>query len=87
MAVTDFNYFNYTDAYIITVYARAAEGEAVPAKTVVGRADARRIEGEVECITRIRRISPRRPSVTVDASVPQTTVTDIDGPAANIITV
>lgn len=35
-------------------------------------------------MTKIRRISPRRPSVTVDARVPQTTAIDIDEPAANI---
>ncbi len=62
--------------------ARAAEGEAVPATVVVGRVDARRKEAEVVCITKIGRISPRRPSVTTEARAPQTTVTDGDVPAA-----
>ena len=70
--------------YIITVYARAAEGEGIPAIVVTGRVDARRIESEVVCITRIRRIGPGRPSVTVDARAPQTTVIDIGVPAANV---
>ena len=74
---------NIPPLYIITVYTRAAEGEAMPAIAVVGRVDARRIEAEDVRITKIRRISPRRPSVTVDARVPQTTVSDIDVPAAN----
>ena len=45
--------------YILyTVYARAAEGEAVVAIAVEGRVDARRIEVEVEYITNTRRMSP-----------------------------
>ncbi len=74
---------NIPPLYIITVYTRAAEGEAVVAIAVVGRADGRRIEAEDVRITKIRRIIPRRPSATVDARVPQTTVSDIDVPAAN----
>ena len=49
---------------------------------VVGRVEVGCIEGEIECITRIRRISLRRPSVTVDARGPQMTNVDIDFPAA-----
>ena len=62
--------------------ARAAEGEAVPAIAVAGRVDARRIEGETVCITKIRRISPGRPSVTVEARVSQTTIVNNNIPAA-----
>ncbi len=35
--------------YIITVYTRAAEGEAAPAATDAGRVDVRRMEGEIVC--------------------------------------
>ncbi len=62
--------------------ARAAEGEAVPATVVAGRADARRMEVEEVCSSDIREISPRRSPVTEDARAPQTTVTDRDVPAA-----
>ena len=68
--------------YIITVYARAAEGETDPAIEVAGRVDARRIEEKEVCIINTRRISPGRPPVTVDARAPQTTVIDIEAPAA-----
>ena len=70
----------------ITVYARAAEGEAVPAMVAAGRVDIRCEETKDVYITKIRRISPRRPSVTVDARVTQTTAIDTDGPAASSIT-
>ena len=67
----------------ITVYARAAEGEAVPAMVAAGRVDIRCEETKDVYITKIRRISPRRPSVTTGTRVPQATDIDTDIPAAN----
>ena len=67
---------------IITVYARAAEGEGVIASETARRVDARHTEAEVVCTINIRRISPWRPPVTVDARVPQATTTNINIPAA-----
>ncbi len=56
----------------------------MPAIVVAGRVDDSRIEAEAVRITRIRRISLRRPSVADDARVSQTTAIDIDEPAANV---
>ena len=67
---------------IITVYARAAEGEGVIASETAGRVDARCSETEAVCMTKIRRIGTYGPSVTVEARVPQTTATNINIPAA-----
>ena len=58
---------------IIVAYARAAEGEAMPAIVAVGRVDARSSKDKIVCITKTRRISPGRPFVTV--------ATDVDVPA------
>ena len=67
---------------IITVYARAVEGEGVIASETARRVDARCSETEAVCMTKIRRIGTYGPSVTVDARVPQTAVIDIDAAAA-----
>ncbi len=55
----------------------------MPAIVVAGRVDDSRIEAEAVRITRIRRISLRRPSVADDARIPQPADADIDKPAAN----
>ena len=67
---------------IITVYARATEGEGVIASETAGRVDARCSETEAVCMTKIRRIGTYGPSVTDDARVPQATTTNINIPAA-----
>lgn len=68
---------------IITVYARAAEGEPVPTIAVEGRVNSGHIEEEIVGITKIRRISLCRPSKTEATRIPQTTVIDISA-AKNI---
>ena len=60
------------------------EGEGKPTIIIdAGRVGVRRKQGEDVCIISIRNISMWGPSITVAAREPQTTIINIDEPAAN----